>query len=134
MTLATVTTRAQAKGTPYAPGPGEPFRWSEGRAEYNPLTDFLPKGRANARKENRRALRRIALEVLSEAVLDDPTVNYAREVPAGILDKLRGRIGEAEEEILSDAFEQGVRHAARAVAAAWLRDRGDSLPIPREDD
>jgi hypothetical protein len=125
--------RNDAVGHSYA---GDPFLARESQAEYEPLEHSLPTDRAAARANNAKALRRITLEVLSQPRLDDPNVRYCRGVHKAILDDLREdshEISTDEYDHLLEAFDIAVEHAARAVAAAWLRDRGNLAILDNPD-
>jgi len=112
---------------------GHPFIGREQLVDYDPTSYSLPENRAAARAQNAKAIRRIALETLAEPRLDDPNIRYCRAVLKAITDELRaaGAIDVDTYDHIQEAFDIGVEHAALAVAAAWLRERG-SLPIPSE--
>jgi hypothetical protein len=124
--------RNDAVGHGYA---GNPFLARESQAEYEPLGHLIAKDRAAGRANNAKALRRIALEVMSEPRLHDPNVRYCRAVVKAISDRLykSGSITVDDVDSLSQAFDLGVEHAARSVAAAWLRERG-SLALVDDPD
>ncbi|MEK6225786.1 MAG: hypothetical protein AABM40_05750 [Chloroflexota bacterium] len=104
-----------------------------GDIEYSPLTDTREQERPAQRETNRKALRTIALDVLTEPRLFDPNVRYARAVHLAVITALAesDRISTNDVDELSGAFDIAVEYAANAVAAAWLRERG-SIPIPSE--
>ena len=102
----------------------------------NPLSDAIESERPAQRKTNARALNRIALEVLSEPSLTDPNIRYAKAVHLAILEALAAadRISTEDLDELTMALDIAVEYAANAVAAAWLSDRGGSLPIPTTEE
>lgn len=106
-----------------------------GDIEFSPLSSVVEDGYPEQRKANAKALRKIALEILTEPRLTDPNVRYAREVHRAFLKRLSDAdlITTADYNEITLAFDVAVEYASLAIAAAWLRERG-SLPIPKDAD
>lgn len=134
MNASSQTTLPNSRGTDFDPDPDSPFTSRDGSYhEYTPLQESAEPNDPAVRNQHAKALRQIGLQVLSEARLTDPNVRYAREVLTARLNELRAErsLAGPDYDLIQEAFDLGVEHAALAVAAAWLRDRG-SIPIPSE--
>lgn len=104
-----------------------------GDIDFTPLSAVLEEGYPARRAENAKALRKIALEILTEPRLTNPNVRYAKPVHSALLDRLHDAdlITTGNYDEITLAFDVAVEYAALAIATGWLHERG-SLPIPTE--
>ena len=139
MTASPAITLPDPRGTQYVHGEtpsGETSAFyarepGSGDIHYQPLSNWPAFAWPAHRNGNAKALRAIALEVLSEARYTDPNLAYAKAVHRAILEGLHeaDRISTFDLDELIQAFDIAVEHAAHAVAAAWLHERG-GIPVP----